>query len=97
MELRGLFDDSNLQDKVEIGCIVAAETIRTEAGATNNHANRMTWAKETWKDPKTTRDHMMMALLASNKDATVANIQGATDASIQTKIDAAVDIFADGS
>ena len=97
MELKGLFSHSDLQDKVEVACIVAAETIRAEDAGTDNHANRLAWAKRAFTSPTAVRDEMLMALLAANKDATVAQITEATDAAIQAKVDAAVDVFADGS
>jgi hypothetical protein len=97
MELRVLFNDSDLQDRVEVSCIVAAETIRTEDGGTTNHANRLAWAKGAFEHPRGVRNEMLMALLAANKDATVAAIQGVTDSALQTQLDAAIDVFADGS
>lgn len=97
MELKALFSHSDLQDKVEVACIVAAETIRAEAADTDNHANRFVWAKRAFASASAVRNEMLAALLAANKDATVAQITGATDTAIQAKVDAAVDVFADGS
>ena len=97
MELRQLFTHGELRNKVEVACIIAAETIRTEDGGTVNHANRLIWAKQVFCNPNGVRDQMLMALLAANKAATVAAIEGATDALIQEKVNAAVDVFADGS
>jgi len=96
-ELRGLFSTDDLRNKIEVACIVAAEAIRTEDVNTDNHANRVVWAKTTFSNPRTIAEKMLMALLAANKDADVATITGASDAAIQTKVDAAVDVFADGS
>jgi len=97
MELKALFNHSDLQDKVQVACIVAAETIRSEDPGTSNHTNRLLWAKAAFEDPRSTQNEMLMALLAANKDASVASITGATDSAIQTKVDDAVDVFADGS
>ena len=96
MELRNLFS-SDIKNKVEVACIVAAEAIRSEDPATTNHANRLLWAKAAFANPGGMSNQMLMALLAANKDATVAQITGASDAAIQAKVDAAVDVFADGS
>ena len=96
-EIRGLFADSTLKNKVEVACIVAAEAIRGEDAGTTNHANRLVWAKEAFTSPSGTASKMWMALLAANKDLTVQQIQEATDAAIQTKVDAAINLFADGS
>jgi len=96
-ELRELFSDSTLRNRVEVACVVAAETIRTEAPAVDNHANRLVWARAAFTNPSGIRDAMLKALLAANKDAEVTSIQAVSDAALQTLIDAAVDIFVDGS
>ena len=97
LELRGLFADGTLKNRIEVACIVAAEGIRTEDEGTNNHANRLVWAKAAFTNPNVIRERMLMALLAANKDATVDTIQSVSDAALQTLVDAAVDLFADGS
>ena len=96
-ELRTLFGDDPLRNKIEVAVIVAAEAIRGEDANTPNHDNRLVWAKQAFDNPQGAATKMLMALLAANKDATVAQIQSATDEAIQTKVDAAVDVFADGS
>jgi len=96
-ELRGLFNSSDLKNRVSVACIVAAETIRGEDVGTTNHTNRLAWAKQAFSNPNGMATQMLMALLAANKDAAVAAIEGASDAALQTKVDAAVDLFADGS
>ena len=97
LELRGMFADGTLKNQIEVACIVAAEGIRTEDEGTNNHANRLVWAKAAFTNPNVIRERMLMALLAANKDATVDTIQSVSDATLQTLVDAAVDLFADGS
>jgi len=96
-ELHGLFGKSNLRYQIEVACLIAAETIRNELDTVPNHDNRLIWAKRAFTSPRAVASEMLMALLAANKDVTVANIIGASDEQIQTKVDAAVDIFADGS
>ena len=97
IELRQLFGDGDLRNRVEVACIVAAETIRVEAVGTDNHANRVIWAKAAFSNPNVIRERMLMTLLAANKDETVATITGVSDSALQTLVDAAVDVFADGS
>ena len=97
MELRGLFNDSDLDNKIEVACIVAAETIRNEASETANHVNRLVWAKNAMNGTTAYSKQMLKALLAANKDATVATLKASSDEAIQTAVDAAVDIFADGT
>lgn len=96
-ELHELFGDRTLLDKLEAACIIAAEGIRTEEINTNNHANRLIWARKAFQSPQTTAKKMLMALLAANKAVTVDNIKQSTDVAIQANVDAAVDVFADGS
>ena len=98
LELRSFFGEgSELLGRIEVGCIVAAEAIRTEDGGTANHANRVLWAQKAFNSPKTVAKQMLMAVLAANKALTVAQISDATDAAIQSNVGAAVDVFADGS
>lgn len=97
IELRALFSHNELRNKVEVACIVAAETIRAESDTVPNHANRLLWARSAFASPRSTSERMLMALLAANKLATVSAITGATDSQIQEKVDAAVDVFVDGS
>lgn len=95
-DLYQLFAHGDLRNKIRVAVIIAAETIRNEDGGTTNHANRLLWAAEAFANPKSVADKMLMALLASNSELTIAQITGASDAAIQTKVDAAVDIFATG-
>lgn len=96
-ELGQLFTDDALRNRVEVACIIAAETIRTEDAGVTNHVNRLIWAKRAFQAPKSIRDEMLRALLAANKDETVAGIQGVTDVALQALVDEAVNVFADGS
>jgi hypothetical protein len=96
-ELRSLFGDGDLRNKIEVACIIAAEGIRGEDIATPNHTNRLIWAKKAFGSPGSIRDEMLMAILAQNKTLTLVQITGASDAAIQSNVDAAVDVFADGS
>ncbi len=96
LELRQLFENGDLLNKIDVACIIAAEAIRVEAPATANHANRLLWATSVFADPRPASRKMLMAMLASNAALTSAQIIAATDAILQTKVTAAVDIFATG-
>lgn len=95
-ELRELWANSPLRNRVEVACWIAAEAIRTELDTTDNHVNRVAWAAAVFAGPVPHAQRMLGALLAANKDATVEGIIDATDEAIQTKVDAAVDLFATG-
>ena len=96
-EIRNIFSNTDMRNKTTVACIVAAEAIRNEAVGTENHANRLLWAKAAFSNPTAVADKMLMAMLAANKDASAATILGATDTAIQNNVNAAVDLFADGS
>lgn len=96
-ELRTVFGNDALRNKIEVAVIIAAEGIRTEDPGTANHANRLLWLKQAFRSPATEAVTMLKALLAANKDLEISAILAATDEQIQAKVDAAVDAFADGS
>lgn len=83
-----------LRQKIRVACIIAAEKVRTESGATTNHANRLLWAKAVFANPEAEGNRMIWAVLAQNAAQTYAVIIGASDTAVQTAVDAAVDVFA---
>lgn len=95
-EIASLIGETNLQNKVAVACIIAAEAIRTESDQTPNHTNRLLWARQANRDPQGTARQVMPSLLAQNAGFTLAQIQGATDAAIQTAVNNAINIFATG-
>lgn len=90
-----LIAESNdaLNRKVRVAVFIAAETVRTESDTTPNHTERLVWAKEVFANPKGEAKRMITAVLAQNKDNTLAQIIGALDAQVQIAVDAAVDVF----
>lgn len=93
-ELFNVRNDSALKNRVSVACVVAAEAIRVEDGATLNNANRLVWAATVMRNPQAEGARMLWALLAANKDVAVGAITGADDATIQSAVDNAVDLFA---
>ena len=97
-EIHALFTgESALRNRVQVAVIVAAEAIRSEDGATENHANRLIWAASAFENPTGMANRLLMAVLAANKDATVEQITGASDAAVQSNVNAAIDLFATGA
>ncbi len=94
MELFNVKNNSDFQDKVAVAIVIAAETIRTDSSPPTNQAQRLAWAQNAMDRPVEEARRMLWAVLATNKDATVAQIVGASDTEIQTQVDAAVDLFA---
>lgn len=97
LELRQLYGNGDLLNRIEVACIVAADAIRKEAGSVENHANRLIWAKDTFSQSRHVAEQMLMVLLAANKALTVAQLTGVSDADLQTAVDGAVNVFATGS
>ena len=96
MELFGAKGNSDLQDKMTVAVVVAAESIRTDATPPTNQVQRLAWAKAAMTDPLSEARRLLWAVLAVNKDATLTQILEASDTAIQTQVDAAVDLFAGG-
>lgn len=94
IELYNLRNNDVLMHKIAVAAVIAADVIRSEAGDTPNHANRLIWAKAAFSGPVVMSQHVLWALLAANKDASVETITSASDATIQTAVDNVVDVFA---
>lgn len=97
LELKTLFNDSDLNDRVQVACLIAAKVVKDEDDQTANHANRLKWSKAAFANPVTAATAMLKVLLADNNTLTIAQIQNATDGAIQSAVDAAIDVFADGA
>ncbi len=96
LELYDLQNDNELLHTIAVAVAVAAEAVRTEDAATANHAARLVWAREAFANPVSVGRQALWAVLAVNKDNTVAHILGATDAQVQTAVDDVVDLMAGG-
>lgn len=97
VELYALQNDSTLRNRVRVACLIAAEAVMAEDAGTANHANRLLWAKSVFEYPAVEAERMLMAALAANNAATVAQITGATDAQLQTVVNNHVNLFATGA
>lgn len=95
-ELEDLFNAPRLKAQTRVAVIVAAADINSEDPATANHANRLMWAKSAFANTEHVAEDVRKAVLAANKNATVAQINSATDAQVQANVDGVVDLFADG-
>jgi len=95
-ELKSLFTDPVLGDKIEAACVIVAEEIRVENTGTTNHAERVLWAKQVWANSAGSRDSMLKALLGTSNGLAVASITGASDAAILAAVRNAVNVFVTG-
>ena len=89
-ELFTLANDPTLIKKVTIAIAILAESIRLEEPPIT--ARRM-WAVRALNNPDGEARKIMWLLMAQNKDATVAQIEGAPDATIQTAVANAIDLL----
>ena len=95
-ELHDLHSDGGLLARISSAISVSALAIISEDVATDNHANRLKWAKEAVQSTAATAKHLLPLVLAANKSATVAQISGAGDPAIQSNVDSVINLFADG-
>jgi len=82
-ELRSLFSNSDLMEKIEAATVIAANDL---IGGTPS-ADDQRWAAVVFSSPASEARKAMMAVLASNNTASVAAIIGASDAAIQGNVD----------
>lgn len=89
-ELRSLFSDSELLNKVTIATVVYAHNAIGTATV-----KEKAWIAQTLQSPTAEAKKILMGVLAANKGATVDQIKGASDASIQAQVDLIVPILID--
>lgn len=94
--LYDLNNNSLLKNKVQVACLVSAETIMAELDTVPNHANRLVWSAKVFANPQYEADRMFWAIIAANNTLTIEQITGATDLAIQNAVDGHVDLFATG-
>jgi len=82
-ELRGLFGNSDLNEKVEAAVIIGANSLLSGTPT----ADQQKWAAAAFANPRTEAQKAWMAVLASNSTASTAVIIAASDASIQSNVD----------
>ena len=85
-EIRTLFSNDGLRNRVVVATIVAANDL---LGGTPT-PDEQKWSAAAFGSGRVEGQKAFMAVLAANKDAPVANIIGASDAAIQTNVDAVV-------
>ncbi len=100
-ELRGLFGDGDIIQKIEVAVSIAAQTIAAgnddaapfdqTAGA---HDLRIKWAAAAINNTANEAKRMIKLVLAANAANTVTQIQNASDAVIQSNVNASIDVIA---
>jgi len=90
-ELRSLFNDSDLLEKVEAATVIAANDLLSGTPT----ADQKAWAAAVATNPNAEAKKALMFVLASNAGVTVSQIQGAADTAIQASVDAVAQVLAD--
>ena len=100
-ELRGLFGDSDLTEKIEVAVAIASNTIAAgdddsapfdqTAGA---HDNRVRWAAAAITNTRNEALRIQKLVIADNAALTTVQILGASDSAIQSNVNASVDVIA---
>ena len=96
-ELLSAAENPDLTLRIRVAVMIAAERIRSEAPGTDNHAWRMQWAQDAFKDPDSMIRSMMSTVLAQNVGMPVADIVKMSDEAVQGSVDKAINVFATGA
>ena len=83
LEIRVLFGDSDLLERVEVAVLIATN------GLADNAANNA-WVEAVFSSPCKEAQKVLMGVLAVNNASTVEAIQGSTDAILQSHVNAIV-------
>ncbi len=90
-ELYELKSNSELRNRIEMACLIEAETIRVEENPT---AARTAWSRAVFADPTRETGRMFRALIAAHAESPIDEIENVGDTPIKTAVAAAVDHFA---
>ena len=90
-ELRSLFGDSALLEKVEAALIISADGLVSGTPT----AEQKNWASNVFSNPNSEASKALNSLLAANAGVTVAQIQNATDVTIQANVDSVTQTLVD--
>lgn len=85
-ELRNLFADDALRNRVTVACVIAANA---QLSGTPTTAQQK-FAELVFSNPDAMGAKVLMAVLAANAGATVTQINNATDAVIQAQVNSVV-------
>ena len=87
-ELRNLFNNDALRNRVEVALIVKVHSILQEDSPSDE---RLTWAKGVLSSSRIEAESLLKYALAANADLTVEQLSQASDAALLTAVGVAVD------
>lgn len=90
-EIRQLFNDSDLLNKVTTATIIYAHSLISGTPT----AAQKAWIASVFQSPANEAKKILMGVLASNKSQSVTNIQSAADSTIQAQVDLVAPILID--
>jgi len=100
-EIRNLYNDSAMRNKVATAVAIAADTVMRGndnvapfSQVAGDHDKRVVWAKDALGNTETYAKQFWESVLAANNTLTVAQITGASDSALQSKVNDSVDLFA---
>ena len=82
LELRALFKDSDLQDRVQVAAVIAASDMLENTPTPAQKA----WAAAVFDNPRVEAKKLLMAVLADKKNASVSEIKALTDNNIKNRV-----------
>lgn len=88
LDLRDLFNDSELRNRTQVAVAVTAHSLAGTATPTDDD---LAWVALALGDTGGEAEKALKFVLAENKAASVGAIQGADDATLQTNVDAVRD------
>lgn len=91
LELRGLFGDDDLRNKVTTAIVINIEAKLNQASSPESTVNAKKFALDVIENPDTWGQKILALVLAANGNLAVATIQGAADNAIQTNVDDVID------
>ena len=83
LELKELINDSQLPNRIDIATIVFAKNLLANTPTAADKA----YAELVFTDPNSQGSKLLMAILAVNKDLTIAQIQESADSVLQNQVD----------
>jgi len=86
IELRNLFDDDTLKNRMDAAIVIAAKALLDGTPTTADQK----WAAAVAANPRAEGKKAYMFVIADNKDNTVSQIKSASDIVLQTAVDAVV-------
>jgi hypothetical protein len=91
LEIRELFNDSDLINRVTVAMIVSVGKKMSGTPAVKDRA----YADKVYSNPTVEAQKALMSVLAVNVGATVIQIKEASDTDLQSNVDTAVDVLID--